>query len=101
MTITKTQEKEKLTISINGRLDTTTSPILQDELILALETETHVQLDFTNLIYVSSAGLRLLLMGQKAAKAKNATMTIACVSEDVMEVLDMTGFSDILTIVKG
>jgi len=47
---------------------------------------------------VSSAGLRVLLMGQKTATAKDASMTVVNVSEEIMEVLDMTGFTDMLTI---
>jgi anti-anti-sigma factor len=59
----------------------------------------HVELDFAELVYVSSAGLRVLLMGEKTSKTKGAKMTIANVSADIMEVFDMTGFADILTII--
>jgi len=99
MTINKTQENGKITLALDGRLDTTTSPRLQDVLIPALNETTQVELDFTKLAYVSSAGLRVLLIGQKTAKAKNASMTVSGVSEEVMEVFDMTGFSDMLEII--
>jgi len=99
MTINKTQENGKITLALDGRLDTTTSPRLQDVLIPALNETTQVELDFTKLAYVSSAGLRVLLIGQKTAKAKNASMTVSGVSEEIMEVFDMTGFSDILEII--
>jgi len=99
VTIDKKMNDGKLTITLDGRLDTTTSPRLQDVLIPAFDEAPHIELDFEKLAYVSSAGLRVLLMGQKAAKAKNASMALANVSEEIMEVLDMTGFSDMLTIV--
>jgi anti-anti-sigma factor len=98
ITINKTQENDKLTLSLEGRLDTVTAPGLQDALIPAFDTANEIRLDFTKLAYVSSAGLRVLLVGQKTAKAKNASMTLYGVSEEIMEVFDMTGFSDMLSI---
>jgi len=99
MIISKSQENGKLLLGLAGRLDTTTAPQLQDALIPAFEEAKEILLDFAKLEYVSSAGLRVLLMGQKTAKTQGASMSIHNVSEDIMEVLDMTGFSDILTIV--
>ena len=96
MTINKTQNGEITTFALDGRLDTTTSPSLQEVLIPEFNTATQVDLDFTELKYVSSAGLRVLLMGEKTAKAKGAKMTLRNVSKDIMEVFQMTGFSDIL-----
>ena len=101
MNITKTQENGKLALSLEGRLDTTTAPKLQDVLIPAFDESKEVTLDFSQLVYVSSAGLRVLLMGQKTAKANGASMTITGVSGEIMEVFDMTGFSGILDIVKA
>jgi len=101
MTITKTQESEKITLSLHGRLDTSTSPQLQDTLLPAFEEAQQIELDLANLAYVSSAGLRVLLMGQKTANAKSASLTISNVPEDVMEVFDMTGFSNMLNIVDS
>ena len=98
MTINKTQENGKLTIALEGRLDTSTSPKFQEALIPAIGESKEIRIDLTKLAYVSSAGLRVLLMGQKEAKAKSASMTLFNVSEEVMEVFDITGFSDILTI---
>ena len=98
MIINKTNENGKLTLALDGRLDALTSLDFQDVLLSAIEQEDYVELDFSGLAYVSSAGLRLLLMGQKAAIAKSGRMVLKGVSEDIMEVLDMTGFSDILTI---
>jgi len=99
MTITKAQENGTLTLSLEGRLDTTTAPQLQEVLIPAFDEVNDVNLDFVKLVYISSAGLRVLLMGQKAAKSKNKTMTVLNVSEEIMEVFEMTGFADMLTIV--
>lgn len=99
MTINKTQENGKDILALVGRLNTTTAPMLQDALLPMFNEATEVMLDFAGIDYVSSAGLRVLLMGQKTAKAKGSSMAVTGVSEDVMEVLDMTGFTDILTII--
>ena len=99
MTIDKIQTENKLTLALDGRLDTSSAPALQDVLITAFDESNHIELDFSKIAYVASAGLRVLLMGQKAAKAKNAEMTLSGVSEEVAEVFDMTGFSDILTVI--
>jgi anti-anti-sigma factor len=98
MNINKTQENGKLTLALDGKLDTNTSPQFQHVLILAFDDVKEIMLDFKRLAYISSAGLRVLLLGQKTAKAKNAFMTLRNVSEEIMEVFDMTGFSDMLTI---
>ena len=98
MNINKTQDGEKTTFALSGRLDTTTAPKLQDVLIPEFDTAKKVELSFSDLTYVSSAGLRILLMGEKAAKAKGASMTLMGVSDEIMEVFEMTGFADMLTI---
>ena len=99
MTIDKKLENVTLTLTLEGRLDTATSPRLQDVLPPAFDEAKEVILDFSGLAYVSSAGLRVLLMGQKAAQAKTRSMKIRGVSDEIMEVFEMTGFSDILTFV--
>ena len=99
MTINKTQENGKLTFALGGRLDTTTAPQLDAALLPAFDEAKEIILDFTGLAYVSSAGLRVLLMGQKEAKKKSASMILTGVSEEIMEVFEMTGFADMLTIV--
>lgn len=98
MTISKTQTEGKTVLALSGRLDTVTSPQLQESLMTEIEASEHVELDFAELAYVSSAGLRVLLTGQKTAKAKNAVMTVRNVSAEIMEVLEMTGFTNILNI---
>ena len=99
MIIGKTQENGKITLAIDGKLDTITAPRLQDLLIHSIDEAGQIELDFTKLSYVSSAGLRVLLLGQKTAAAKGASMILSGVSEEVMEILEITGFVDILTIV--
>ncbi len=98
MTINKVQKNGKLILDIEGRLDTATAPQLQGVLIPAFDDCKEIALDFAELVYVSSAGLRVLLMGQKQAKKTDGTMTLQNVSDEVMEVLEMTGFTDMLTI---
>jgi len=98
MNINKTQDGEKITLALSGRLDTTTAPKLQEALIPEFDTAKQVELDFSELAYVSSAGLRVLLMGEKSAKAEGASMILTNVSEEIMEVFEMTGFADILTV---
>jgi anti-anti-sigma factor len=97
--INKTKTGDKTVFAIEGKLDTTNSAQLQDELIAAFDETKHLELDFAKIAYVSSTGLRVLLLGEKTAKKKEAEMTIINVSSEVMEIFDLTGFSDILNIV--
>ena len=99
MIINKTQGNGKFTLVLEGRLDTNTAPQLQEVLIPAFDEAKEIELDFSQLAYVSSAGLRVLLIGQKTATAKGVPMTLSRVSEEIMEILEMTGFTDILTII--
>ena len=98
MTIQKTTNGSALELHIKGRIDTTTAPQLEAELKESLSGITELTLDFAEMEYISSAGLRVLLAAQKKMNVQGK-MTISHVSEDVMEVFDITGFSDILTIV--
>jgi anti-anti-sigma factor len=88
----------KANFELLGRLDTTTAPNLQKEIMTQIEAGMNVVLNFKELKYVSSAGLRVLLMGEKAAKAKDTTMKLINVSADIMEVFEMTGFANVLNI---
>ena len=99
MTINETRDSGKLVLALEGKLDTATAPQLQEVLIPAFDEVKEIELDFSQLVYISSAGLRVLLTGQKTAKAKGASMTVAGVSQNIMEVFKMTSFVDILTIV--
>jgi len=93
------QDNGKITLAVEGRLDTTTAPQLQEAIVSAFDEQKDVMLDFSLLVYVSSAGLRVLLIGMKTAKAKNVQFTLTGVSAEILEVLEMTGFTDMLTIV--
>lgn len=97
MTIEKNLNQETLTMKIQGRLDTVTAPELEAELTRSLEGVNDLVLDFEGLEYVSSAGLRVILKAQKQMNTKGS-MKIIHVNDSVMEVFDITGFSDILTI---
>ena len=89
-----------LEIKLDGRLDTVTSPELEQFLTSNLtDNVIDVTFDFEKLLYISSAGLRLLLMTQKKLTPLNGTVTIKHVNNLVMDILDSVGFSDILTIV--
>lgn len=96
MTINKNLEADKLTVSVEGRLDTSTAPELEKELS-DLSGVKELVLDFEKLEYVSSAGLRVLLASQKTMNAQGK-MLIQHVNETIMEVFEITGFADILTI---
>lgn len=98
MNINKSTENGQIVLNLTGRLDTTTAPDFQKTLLDEIQTGKNIILDFSGLAYVSSAGLRTLLIGQKTVAAGNQTMTLRQVSDEIMEVFDMTGFSDILTI---
>ncbi len=97
MTINKTQNGNEMSLTLEGRLDTTTAPQLEEVLAASLAGVGKLALDFANLEYISSAGLRVLLATQKTMN-KQGEMVIRHVNETVAEVFDMTGFSDILTL---
>ena len=97
MNIVKTQENQSLTLQLEGRLDTTTAPALEQELKDSLNGITHLVLDMEQLAYLSSAGLRVILAAQKQVN-KQGQMVVRHVNDTVMEVFNLTGFSDILTI---
>ena len=96
MKIDLKKEDKKLTIKLDGKLDTNTSPEL-DSKMNELEGMEEVIIDMKELDYISSAGLRVLLSMQKVMN-KQGKMTIINVCENVMDIFEVTGFSDILTI---
>lgn len=97
MDIKKTKYDTTLTLAIQGRIDTTTAPQLEAELRSDIDGVTELYLDFTGVEYISSAGLRVLLSAQKLM-SRQGKMVLSHVNESVMEVFEVTGFSDILTI---
>lgn len=97
LSINKSIENGKAVFALEGRLDTVTSPELEAELKESLTGVSELVLDFGKLDYISSAGLRVLLSTQKLM-AKQRGMTVTHVNETIMEIFEVTGFSDILTI---
>ena len=97
MTIEKKINGEAVTLVVSGRLDTQTAPELENELDSILSGLKELTFDFANLEYVSSAGLRVILKAQKAMNAQGS-MKLTGVNDSIMEVFDITGFLDILTI---
>ena len=97
MNINKLPEGEKLTVSISGRLDTSTAPELENELKASYDGVKELVLDLSTLEYISSAGLRVLLSAQKTM-SKQGSMTVKGANPDIMEIFEVTGFSDILNI---
>ena len=97
MTVNQIPEGKKLTIVISGRLDTNSSPKLEAVLRQSVSGVTELVFDFSGVEYLSSAGLRVLLAAQKVMN-RQGSMKLIGVSADVMEVFEITGFSDILRI---
>lgn len=97
MTITKQAENTTLVLAISGRIDTTTAPQLEGEIQNSVAGITSLVLDFKEVEYISSAGLRVLLSTQKLMK-KQGEMVLKNVCQDILDIFEMTGFSDFLTI---
>ena len=97
MTINKTLEQNKLCIAPVGRLDTTTAPELEKELEASLNGVKELILDFKDLSYISSAGLRVILKAQKQMNSQGR-MKVTGANEVILDVFEITGFSDILNI---
>ncbi len=97
LNISKSGTEEVLNIVLEGRLDTTTAPELEEEINGCIDGVKELTLDMTKLEYVSSAGLRVLLSTQKKMN-KQGSMVVKNVTEEVREIFDVTGFSDIFTI---
>ncbi len=98
LNIVKAIENGKAAFTLEGRLDTVTAPELEKELKGSLEGVSELTLDFKQLEYISSAGLRVLLAAQKTMN-QQGEMRLVNVNETIMEIFEVTGFSDILTIV--
>lgn len=97
MNIDKKQNGDSLSVSLEGRLDTTTAPQLEAALRTDISGIKELEFDFSALEYISSAGLRVLLSAQKVMN-KQGKMTIKNVNEDIMDIFEITGFVDILSI---
>lgn len=97
MTITKEQNGSTLTIALEGRLDANAAPDLTKELHDGLDGVTELYFDLKQLDYISSAGLRAMLTARKAMKGKGK-MALRHVSPQIMDILEVTGFTDVLNI---
>lgn len=98
MTISETRKEGVIQLDIDGRVDTNTSPQLQRSILQAFQKASTVILNLEKVEYVSSAGLRALLIGQKTANSKGGAMKLVHVCDAVMKVFQMTGFASMLTI---
>lgn len=97
MTITKDNNGNELKVTVTGRLDTTTAPELEEELRASIDGVENLVLDFEGLEYISSAGLRVLLAMQKIM-LKQGSMKVTSVNDVIMDIFEVTGFTEILTI---
>ena len=97
MEIIKNKETDTLSLEISGRIDTKTAPKLEDCLSAELEGVNMLIIDLKDVEYISSAGLRVLLIAQKKMN-RQGEMKVLNVNNDIMEIFNVTGFSDILTI---
>ena len=97
LNIEQKRDQEKLCIALGGRLDTTTAPELEGALKESLDGVEELVMDFENLEYISSAGLRVLLSAQKIMN-RQGRMKLIHVRDEVKEIFEVTGFLDILTV---
>ena len=98
LNVKKTFENGVLTVVLEGRLDTNTSSLLEAELYSSLDGVIKLVFDFSGLTYISSSGLRILLYAQKTMTARGGEMIVRNVNDIIMDIFDVTGFSDILNI---
>ncbi len=98
MQITETKIDDSIQLSIEGQVDTITSAQLQQSILVAFQKSKNVILDLEQVPYMSSTGLRALLLGQKTATSKGGTMKVLHVQPAVMQVFQMSGFDSILSI---
>ena len=97
MTVEKITEGAKTTLKVAGRLDTSTAPEFETSIDQVIPGTEELVLDFEGLEYISSAGLRVILKAQKLMNAQG-NMKLVNVNDSIMEVFDITGLIDILTI---
>jgi anti-anti-sigma factor len=98
MIISEHTDNDRVVLDIDGRVDANTSAQLQNAILTALQTTKHVKLNFAEVQYLSSAGLRALLIGHKQASSKGAIMELSNPSDFVSSVLTTVGFDKVLHI---
>ena len=98
MEITEKKNEGQIILAVSGQVDTVTSPELQKSILTSFQKVKDLVIDMSAVPYMSSAGLRALLIGQKTATSKGGTMTLTGVTDTVMQVFEMSGFSKVLNI---
>lgn len=101
MQITETKGENSIQLSIEGNVDTITAPELQQRLLAVFQKTNNAVVDLSAVPYMSSAGLRAMLLGQKTAQSKGGTMKVIGVQPAVMQVFELSGFVKILSIEQG
>ncbi len=96
MTVTEVKSEDKIELVVEGRVDTTTAPQLQNSILTAFQKSKDLVVNFEKVEYISSAGLRSLLIGEKTAKSKGGSMLVTGANTAVMDVFKVTGFINIL-----
>ena len=99
MNVTETKTEDGIQLSIEGRVDTNTAPKLQEKVLQAFQKSSNVVIDMGGCGYMSSAGLRSLLIGHKTATSKGGSMKVCNVLPAVTQIFEVTGFAKILNIV--
>lgn len=100
MDIKITQEENKTIVVLNGRIDTSNADQFQQDMTQLMEGENpDIDIDCTDMSYTSSQGLRIFLMLQKSVRARGGKMVMRNMNPQVKEVFDITGFSNIITII--
>ena len=98
MNVKTNKQNKSVTVLVSGRIDTQTAPDLLEHLKEAMQGAEELVLDLADVEYVSSAGLRVILFAQKTMNSQGST-SVAHVNKDIMETFELTGFTDILTII--
>ena len=99
MNVTETKTESGLTLMVEGKVDTVTAPALQQSILTAFQKSKDIVLDLKEVPYMSSAGLRALLIGAKTANSKGGSMKVTNVQDIVMKVFEMSGFKKMLNFI--
>ena len=99
MSLKQKREDTKLTVFIEGSIDTSTAPTLSDYLNNAINGVTDLTLDFEKVEYISSAGLRVLLSVQRSMNGVQGTLTVCHVNDDIMETFELTCITDVINVI--
>lgn len=98
MEVNNKRVDDVLTINVEGRLDSTTAPVLEDSMRTIMDGAKEIIFDFTKLEYISSAGLRILLATQKIMNKTDGKLKVVGINDEVKEIFEATGFNEILTV---